>query len=233
MAEFTIGSYFEDDSGPVTGLIPKIRIWEILSSGRDLVIGQPCGSGNNSDGIMQEVEDCMAPNTQKDGFYSFNFTDTEGYDATKTYVVRVDGGPTLATAYRYQVERITPADALSVESISDQVWDEPKVDHLNVGSTGEALSQIKSDTTAISQNLYLGSDSVLGLVELLVKLSAGRTKIDPSTNTLTVYDEDCTTVLRVYKLYDSAGAESVTDVCERKPVTKGPSDTSSITDVCP
>ena len=64
-------------------------------------------------------------------------------------------------------------------------------------------------------------------------MAAGRTRIDPTSKTLTVYDEDCTTILRVFNLYDSTGTPSVVDVCERKPVTKGPGDTSTITDVCP
>lgn len=232
MAEILIGSYFEDNNGPITGLTPSIRIWEISDAGDVLIVGSPCGTGSAADGNMVEVEDCGSPATTQDGFYRFVFADTLGYDPSKTYLIRVDGGNTLQTRYRYQTSKITPTDAMSTQNVADAVWDEQRSSHLTPGTTGEALSQIKADTTDIIDKLYLDADSVLEVVQLLLKMEAGRTKIDPSQNTLTVYDEDCTTVLRVFKLYDSAGNESVTDVCERRPTTKGAGDTTSITDVC-
>lgn len=233
MANIIVSSYFEDESGPVTGLTPTIRIWEVATTGNLLVVGAPCGSGQNTDGIMDEVENCGSPPTTQDGFYSFVFADTIGYDPTKNYVVRVDGGGSLQLHRRYQTNAISPMDAISIVDIADAVWDEPRTDHLIPGSTGEALSQIKADTTDIVNKLYLDADSVLEVVQLLLKMEAGRTKIDPSNYTLTVYDEDCITPLRVFKLYDSAGNESVVDVCERKPITKGIGDGTSITDTCP
>jgi len=233
MAEIIISSYFEDNSGPITGLTPTVRIWDVGTVSDELVVGATCGTGQATDGVMIEVEDCGSPAGEQDGFYRFVFTDTIGYNPTKTYVVRVDGGVSLASNCRYQTSKITPADALSAADVADAVWDEPKADHLVPGSTGEALSQTKADTADIIDKLYLDADSVLEVVQLLLKLEAGRTKIDPTTNTLTVYDEDCTTVLRVFNLYDSTGAPSVIDVCERKPVTKGPSDNTTITDTCP
>lgn len=233
MAEIVISSYFENSSGPVTGLSPTIRIWEVNATGDILVVGTPCGTGSASDGAMLEVEDCGSPASTQDGFYRFVFADTIGYDPTKSYVVRVDGGVALQTRFRYQTSQISPVDAFSIEGIADAVWDEPRADHLNPGSTGEALSQIKAETTDIIDKLYLDADSVLEVVQLLLKMEAGRTKIDPVANTLTVYDEDCTTVLRVFNLLDSTGAPSVVDVCERVPVVKGPSDGTTITDTCP
>jgi hypothetical protein len=233
MAEYIVSSYYEDNTGPITGLAPTIRIWELSATGQDLVVGSPCGSGMAVDGVMTEVGDCGSPVTTSDGFYQFVFTDVMGYDPEKTYVLRVDGGGTLITRLRYQTGSITPADSVSVETIVDGVWDEPRSDHLIAGSTGEALTQIRTNTLDIINNLYLDADSVLNLVKFLTKMEAGRTKIDPVAKTLTVYDEDCTTVLRVFELYDSTGTPSVVDVCERVPVTKGPSDTSTITDTCP
>ena len=174
----------------------------------------------------------MEDGANDDGFYKYEFDDvTDGYDPAKTYAFRADGGPSLPPGERYQVARLDPTE--TAEGIADAVWDEPRADHLTVGSTGEALSQIKADTTDIIDKLYLDADSVLEVVQLLLKMDAGRTKIDPTANTLTVYDEDCTTVLRVFDLFDSTGTPSVTDVCERVPVTKGPGDTTTITDVCP
>jgi len=229
MASVVITSFFTRGGNPATnietvssGAFPVIRIWEVVD-------GTPSGDSFVGEFTMIPMED----GANDDGFYKYEFMDTDGYDDAKTYTFRADGGTSIPLGERYQVARLDPSENLDPDAIADAVWDEPKADHLNPGSTGEALSQIKADTTSIISNLYLGADSVLGLLELLVKLEAGRTKIDPTNNTLTVYDEDCVTVLRVYKLYDSTGAESVSDVCERVPVTKGPSDTSSITDTCP
>lgn len=232
MAEIVISSYFEDNNGPIIGLTPTARIWEVTATGDDLIVGTPCGSGQITDGNMFELDDCGSP-AAIDGFYRFTFDDTIGYDPTKNYVVRVDGGASLQTRFRYQTNRISPADAVSIEEVADAVWDENRADHLGVGTTGEALSQIKADTTSIANKLYLEADSVLEVVQLLLKMESGRTKIDPAQNTLTVYDDDCTTVLRVFNLLDSAGNPSVVDVCERKPVVKGIGDGTSITPVCP
>ena len=230
MASVVITSFFTRGGNPATnietvsgGTHPIVRIWEVID-------GSPAGDAFIGEFVMVPMED----GANDDGFYKYEFTDLpDGYDPTKTYTFRADAGPSVPTGERYQVARLDPSENLDPDTIAASVWDVQKADHLVPGSTGEALSQTKADTTAIAQNLYLGVDSVLPLLQLLVKLEAGRTKIDPVNNTLTIYDEDCTTVLRVFKLYDSTGAESVTDVCERKPVTKGPGDTSTITDVCP
>lgn len=231
MAEIIIGSYFEDASGPVVGLTPTVRIWEVAVGGNELIIGAPCGTWQSLDGVMSEIQECSPP--EQDGLYKFVFTDTIGYDPTKTYIVRVDGGNTLPPSFRYQTETISPSDNLSIGNITDGVWDAQRASHLIPGSTGEALNQIKAETSVIVDKLFLDVDSVIEVVQLLLKLETGRTKIDPVTNTLTVYDTDCVTILRQFKLYDSYGAESVVDVCERQPVVKGPSDTTTITDTCP
>lgn len=230
MAEFIISSYFEDNTGPITGLSPTVRVWEVSSAGSSLIIGSPCGTGLSTDGAMSEVENCGSPATTQDGFYQFVFNTGLGYDPSKEYLVRVDGGPALATRIRYQTGEIT---SLNVENISDGVWDEPRADHLDVGSTGEVVSLIKADTADIIDKLYLDADSVLDVVQLLLKMEAGRTRIDPTAKTLTVFDEDCTTPLRVFELLDSGGNPSITEVCERVPTTKGAGDGTSITDVCP
>lgn len=227
MASVVITSFFTRGGVPATdietvstGTLPVVRIWEVSD-------GTPAGDAFIGEFTMVPMED----GANDDGFYKYEFTDSpDGYDPQKTYTFRSDGGPSLPAVDRYQVARLDPSD--NIESISDAVWDEPKADHLAAGSTGEALSQIKADTTAITQNLYLGADSVLDVVQTLLKLEAGRTKIDPVTKTLTVYDEDCTTILRQYNLYDSTGAPSVTDVCERVPKIKGAGDPTNITDTC-
>ena len=230
MASAVISSFFTRGGSPATDLetasgggYPLLRIWEIID-------GTPGGSTFIGTFLMIPVEDGV----EDDGFYKYEFTDVgDGYDPSKIYTFRVDGGPSLPLGERYQVARLDPTDSIDATFIEDAVWDANRAAHLNLGSTGEGLSQIKADTADVLDKLYLDADSVLEVVQLLLKMETGRTRIDPSTNTLTIYEEDCTTILRQYKLYDSTGTESVTDVCERKPVVKGASDTTTITGVCP
>jgi len=230
MASAIITSFFTRGGTPATdietvsaGASPVVRIWEVTD-------GTPSGDAFIGEFVMIPMED----GADDDGFYKYEFTDTpDGFDDSKTYTFRADGGPSIPPAERYQVARLDPSENLDAAAVENAVWDAPRLSHNNAGSTGEGLNQIKADTTAISQNLYLNADSVLEMVELHLKLDAGRTKIDPTTNTLTVYDTDCTTILRQYKLYDSTGAESVNDVCERVPKVEGPGDTTTVTNTCP
>jgi len=230
MASVVITSFFTRGGIPATdietvsaGAFPVVRVWEVTD-------GTPSGDAHIGEFVMIPMED----GANDDGFYKYEFTDTpDGYDPTKTYTFRADSGPSVPNGERYQVARLDPSENVDLEAIADAVWDEPRTDHLIAGSTGEALSQIKADTTNIANNLYLDANSVLEVTQLLLKLEAGRTKIDPTANTLTVYDTDCTTVLRVFELYDSTGTASVTDVCERVPKVEGPSDNTTITGTCP
>lgn len=286
MAEIIISSYFEDTAGPIIGLSPTIRIWEVSVAGEILIVGTPCGTGLSTDGVMTELGSCGSPASTQDGFYKYVFTDLLGYDSTKTYVVRVDGGISLLSQYRFQIERITPSENLSLQGIIDGVWNEPIASHTTAGSFGESINltqvdvsdivntylpnistqitnvqsdvttilsdlgtlqldvtnitstqlpaisnqitDVQNDVTSISDEVILihadtvairttDVPAILSLMELVRKFETNRTKIDVATNTLTVYDDNCTTVLRVFKLYDNFGVESVTSVCERKP----------------
>ena len=226
MAEVLITSFFTRGGLPainieaVTAGFPVVRIWEVFN-------GTTSGDTFVGEFGMTPVEE----GSNDDGFYKYEFDTGDGYDPLKTYIFRSDGGASLPGGERYQVARLDPSE--NIEAIADAVWDEPRADHLQVGSTGEALSQIKADTTDLIDKLYLDADSVLEVVQLLLKLEAGRTRINPANQTLTIYDENCSTPLRVFQLLDSSGTPSVTEVCERKPITKGIGDGTSITDVCP
>lgn len=230
MASAMITSFFTRGGNPATdistvsgGTYPILRIWEVID-------GTPAGEVF----VGQFVMSTMIDGVNNDGFYKYEFTDVpDGFDENKIYTFRVDGGPSIPPGERYQVERLDPSENIDATVIENAVWEAPRLSHNNPGTTGEGLNQIKADTTAIAQNLYLDADSVLEIVQLHLKLDAGRTKIDPTNNTLTIYDEDCTTILRQYKLYDSTGTESVTDVCERVPKVKGTGDGTTITDTCP
>lgn len=213
MAQIEINSLFTNSGIPAAGLgggYPSVRIWEVNGNVQTLIIGTPSGSGQNTDGIMSEIT--VSSPASGDGFYTFLFTDLIGYDATKKYLIRSDGGPTLPDTDRYQTASIDPIE----ETIINGVWDEPLApDHQIVGSAGLTLSQIKADTTL----LFLDVAAVQNIVDLILKYDTNRTKIDDVNKTLTVYDDDCTTVLRVFNLLDQFGNPSTDSVCERKPVS--------------
>lgn len=212
MAEIIISSFFEDASGPVTGLTPTIRIWEVDVSGEMLIVGAPCGTGSAVDGVMVELDDCGSPPTTTDGFYRFTFSDTIGYDTTKTYVVRVDGGVGLAVGFRYQAEKISCVD--SVEGIADSVWNAEAA--LYPSSSPETMGG-RNNATYESVELIRTTDipALFMLMDLIRKYNTNRTKIDTTDNTLTVYEDDCVTPLRIFRLLDSTSTPSVAEVCER------------------
>lgn len=201
-----ITSFFTSSGVPALGLSPTVRIWEVTGAGHNLVIGTPNGSSSAVDGVMTELLD--APST--DGFYKFEFTTILGFSALKTYLVRTDGGIILPASERFQ-------------SISSDinVLDDAGINHLIPGTIGEKINLTKADTTS----LVLDMIDVLALLDLLHQYESGRTKIDIIAKTLTVYEPDCVTPLRVFSLLDSTATPSTTSVCERKPIAGG-SDTA-------
>jgi hypothetical protein len=216
MAQIEINSLFANAGVPATDIAltdpgyPTARIWEVAGAVQTLIVGAPGGTGQSTDGVMSEITDGGSP-AGKDGFYTFLFTDLIGYDPTKKYLVRTDGGPSIGVTDRYQSTEINPFE----ETIIDGVWDEDRTEHLGINSTGLALNQIKADTT----QLFLDVAAVDSLVGLLLKYDTNRTKIDETAKTLTIYDDDCTTVLRVFELLDQFGIPSTDSVCERKPIS--------------
>lgn len=195
-----IASFFTNNSIPATGLTPTIIIWSLTGTTDTIVV--------NGD-TMLEVGD---------GIYQYNFLT---YDANQDYAFRVDGGSTLTDAERYQAGSIdlTTISSSQVSSISDSVWNATATNYTTTGTTGLALNQVNANTVAIANNLYVNANSVLDIVNLIVKYDTNRTKIDPVNSTLTVYDDDCITPLRVFQLLDTNGAPSTTQVAERNPIS--------------
>ena len=218
MSEITITSYFEDDNGPLTGLSPTIRIWEVGSSGNDLVIGSPCGSGSSSDGNMVGVGDCGSPSTQ-DGFYTFTFTSALGFDTTKNYALRIDGGVSLSQSIRYQSAVISPTD--STEGLADTVWN-ANASEYSLGSPTTMGGLINGTFTSVETIRVTDIPVLFAVMDLIRKYNTNRTKIDIFTQTLTIYDDDCVTPLRVFKLYDHTGTPSTEEVCERRGYSGSP-----------
>ncbi len=77
------------------------------------------------------------------------------------------------------------------------------------------------ESTATSVWSVLKQNSVVGtygeLLNILFKYENNRNKIDKIANTLTIYDDDDISVLKVFDLKDSTGVGSVTEVYERIP----------------
>lgn len=209
MNELIIASFFTRNGNPaigITGGYPLIQIWLANASpGFDTYVGQF---------VMTEVNDVT---NDADGFYKYIFTTTNGWDPTQTYLFRTDGGPTLAAGERYQAGQQTPAEV--IQNVSAEVWNATAASYTAAGSMGLLENQIAANTLAIANNLYLNAGSVLDLVQLLVQYETNRTKIDPVACTLTVYEDDCVTPLRVFKLLDTTSTPSITEVAERKPIS--------------
>lgn len=271
MAEVIINSFYSRPTGlPATGLSPKIRIWEVNGSDQTLVIGAPEGTGDPGpagggasagpgagfDGTMVEIFDKtvgvvggggLPIGGSRDGFYKYTFDTFNGFDDTKTYLVRTDGGATLPAALRFQVVRIDPSNFVDLSTIPDSVWEANPANYppggspLTMGGTVNNIEDIVEniDTTTtdiqttvtnidtlvtaidacVDQIKTVDLPAIFTLLECVRKYDTNRTRIDPVTFTLTIFDDDCVTPLRVFRLFDHNGQPSITNVCERKPST--------------
>ena len=130
-----------------------------------------------------------------DGIYKYVFA---GYDPTLDYTIRADGGATLPIGERYQ--------SGANEHDAQEVWGAQTTDHNDAGSFGEAVNDININVNA-----------AIAVLDVLLKYESNRTRVDPVANTLTIYDDDGTTVLQVFDLYDENGAPSSDCVYERRP----------------
>jgi hypothetical protein len=239
MAEIIIASFFTDDGDPAIGLIPTIRIWEVEAGDQTLVIGAPegtqdpgpvgggaaAGPGAGNDGTMVSMNDSTVgvvggggAGGSEDGFYKYTFDTAHGYDPTKCYLFRVDGGVVLTAGERWHAGELNTAD--NAEAVVDLIYDEPRLDHNQAGSIGEHHNQTRANLT----QLALDITDVYSLVNLLTKFETNRTRVDSVSGTLTVYDDDCVTPLRTFALRDGTGAPSTTEICERAPIASGTTD---------
>jgi len=212
MADIIITSYFTNSGLPTAGLTPTIRIWEVTSSGQSLVIGATNSSG--TDGTMTEIIE----NGESDGFYRYTFSDQDGYDPTKCYAFRVDGGSTQDAQERYQVGELNTTD--NADALVDLIYDEPSIDHINTGSFGEIINQVSATANTLLMDLV----DVRALLELGIKYQANKTTIDPATMQLTIFDNDCVTPLRTFRLLDKDGNPSITEMCTRVPIGSATTD---------
>lgn len=105
--------------------------------------------------------------------------------------------------------------SLTPTEVANAVWDVQSTDHVLVGTTGLLLSQINANVSSVT----VSQSTLTSLVNTLLKYERNRTRIDTTAATLTVYDDDCTTVLQVFNLKDHLGNPSIQEVCERSPTS--------------
>lgn len=192
MARKIITAFFTHLSQPKTGLTPTIDIWEL----------DPTNPAVNTlvvnDGSVTEIGG---------GWYRYDFLT---YDYDKDYTMTIDGGAAgLTPQERY---KIASNDSFQ-EDISHETWNATATDFIGAGTMGLLQNQTAADAASIKIDVT----SALSLITTLLKYETNRTRIDKVAKTLTVYDDDGTSILKVFDLKDSNGLASVTEVCERSP----------------
>lgn len=188
-----IMSHFTKGGHPKTGLSPTLSVWEIGATDTKIV----------NSAAMTEVGD---------GFYKYEFT---AYNPTKEYGFISDAGPELPPNERYGTNA-TEESKLSnfdKDDLVDRTWDEAAIEHLIPGSTGAYHNEMHAD---INQ-LRLDVTTALDLLRLLLKYEQNRTKLDAVNKTLTVFDDDGITPIKVFNLFDRNGNPSIEEVFERVP----------------
>lgn len=192
MATKKITTFFTKNGVPETGLSPLMTI-------RELDPVNPALSTVVVNGLpMTEIGG---------GWYRYDYA---SYDYTKDYVFLSDGGASLSAFERYQ----TAANESYQEDNAYETWTSVGTDYLDLGSMGRYINDMHTDT----QQLRIDVTSAIILIQTLLKYDENRTKIDKTAKTLTIYDNDGTTPLKVFSLRDSTGTPSVTEVVERVPL---------------
>jgi len=205
MAEIIITSYFANGGIPTSGLSPTIRVWEVKTNGQKLII---------ADAAMTEMVD----GSDSDGFYKYVFDTNDGYNPKECYAFRVDGGSTQINEERYQVGGLSVGD--NADALVDLIYDEPSIDHIISGSFGELANQLSASVNTLLMDVR----DVQTLLELSIKYTANKTKINHTDKTMIIFDSDGVTPLRTFQLLDKDGNPSITDMCERVPLASGTSD---------
>lgn len=108
----------------------------------------------------------------------------------------------------------------TASSIADAVWDKLAISGSSSNSFGEFINMIKASVESTSADVYeLKSkvDAATLIINTLLKYENNRTKVDQVAKTLTIFDDDSVTPLKVFDLKDYSGAASVTTIAERDP----------------
>jgi len=76
-----------------------------------------------------------------------------------------------------------------------------------------SVNSIQSDTTAIQVTL----SNMYQVINDLLKYQGNKTLIDPNAFTMTIYEDDGVTPLKIFDLQDANGVASITDIYRRIP----------------
>lgn len=123
-------------------------------------------------------------------------------------LVTTEGGETI------------PVEVPSSAEIADAVWNRMAVNHISTGTFGSYVNMIKATGDLQLTEIYSMKakiDVIDNLVDTLLKYEANKTKINQTDKTLTVFDDDGITPLKVFDLKNFSGAPSITEIAERDP----------------
>lgn len=146
-----------------------------------------------------------------DGWYKYVFQEVDGFDPRLDFVYDADGGVAIPNdSERFQEGACCASEP---EEIADGVWEADQSLYTDINTMGGRHNATFSNT----EQLLLDVNDVFNLVDLVRKYDTNRTRVDPNAFTLTVFDDDGVTPLRVFDLKDANGNASVDPVCERDP----------------
>ena len=127
---------------------------------------------------------------------------------------------TMATSNLVDAVATSGSTGPTASSIADAVWDKLAISGSGSGSFGEFVNMIKASTEATSTDIYelkTMVETATAMVNTLLKYEKNRTRVDQAQKTLTVYEDDGVTPLKVFDLKDYTGASSITTIAERAP----------------
>ncbi len=136
--------------------------------------------------------------TFEDGQYAVNLVGANSNIADVSNVNQVS----IRSANSAGLQTVTSGSGVTEQDkldIADQVWNEAIADHAIAGSTAKILDTIDDN------------------VAFVKKAEGNRWRIDTSAKTLTIYDDDGVTPIKVFNLKDETGTASTDRVFERVP----------------
>lgn len=120
------------------------------------------------------------------------------------------------------VDTISTAGGTSVDpnDIAVAVWNRLAVASTGSGTFGEFVNMIKATVDNNNTRIIDLQDRMRELKDMITvmwKFHNNKTVINPTEKTLTIYDNDGTTPLKVFDLKDYLGNSSVTQIAQRNP----------------
>ncbi len=138
-------------------------------------------------------------------------------DGGAEILVPTEGGYTVAVQYVFSsLGKGISTSGSSGPTVSDIVngmMAAAMASYVSTGTFGKMINDTRTSTADIETVV----DNILIMVDEALKYDKNRTRINKAAKTLTVYDDDGTTPLRVFNLLDGTSTPSVTEVLERMP----------------